>query len=171
MAQRILVINDNQEILELFRLLLEDEAGYEVTLFSFAPHELEEIERVQPDLVIIDFLFGGEKLGWQLLQKMRMYRPTAAIPVIICTAALPEVRVIEGQLTSNGALLVAKPFDIDELLSAVERALTTLRHELVQRNRRVMLSEERVKAEIAGEGEPESADPPTKKRTRKPKRR
>ena len=49
MAQRILVINDTEDILEAFRLLLEGE-GYEVVLYSYAPHDLEEVRRVRPDL-------------------------------------------------------------------------------------------------------------------------
>ena len=127
MAKRILVINDTQEILELFREILE-EAGYDVVLYSYAPQELREIERIQPDLVILDFIFGREKAGWQLLQKMKMRRSTAKIPVIVCTAAIREVREIEGQLKSQGVGLVPKPFDIDDLLLEVQRALEDAPH-------------------------------------------
>lgn len=66
MPTRILVVNDTQEILEIFRDLLTEE-GYEVVLYSFAPHDLAEVERLHPDLVILDLVFGMEKLGWQLL--------------------------------------------------------------------------------------------------------
>jgi DNA-binding response OmpR family regulator len=45
-----------------------------------------------PDLAIIDFVLGGrEFMGWQLVQKMRMKAETAAMPIIICTAAKAEV--------------------------------------------------------------------------------
>ena len=44
MAARILVVNDTEEILEIFRELLGDE-GYEVVTYSYAPHDLAEIER------------------------------------------------------------------------------------------------------------------------------
>ncbi|MGH2502454.1 MAG: hypothetical protein ACRDID_08050 [Ktedonobacterales bacterium] len=52
-----------------------------------------------------------------------MRRSTAQIPVIICTAATHAVRDIEGYLTAHDIQLVPKPFDIDDLLRAVERAL------------------------------------------------
>ena len=122
MATRIMVINDTQEILELFREILEPE-GYEVILYSFAPNELQEIEHHQPDLIILDLIFGLEKTGWQLLQKLRMRRSTQNIPVIVCTAAIQAVREMEGYLLAQGIKVVPKPFDLDALLAAVKEAL------------------------------------------------
>ena len=122
MATRILVVNDTQEILELFDELLTEE-GYEVVLYSQAIQDMREIERIKPDLIIVDYIFGGEKEGWQMVQKLRMRRSTAKIPLIICTAAVKEVREIEGYLTMKGIGLVPKPFDIDDLFAAVQTAL------------------------------------------------
>jgi DNA-binding response OmpR family regulator len=124
MATRILVINDTQEILELFDELLSEE-GYEVVLYSQAIQDMAEIERIKPDLIIVDYIFGGEKSGWQMVQKLRMRRTTAKIPLIICTAAVREVREIEGFLRMKGIGLVAKPFDIEDLLEAIRTALRT----------------------------------------------
>jgi len=62
MANRIMVVNDTQEILDLFRLILEEE-GYEVVQYSYAIQDMLEVERVQPDLMIIDLIFGREKVG------------------------------------------------------------------------------------------------------------
>jgi DNA-binding response OmpR family regulator len=124
MAARILVINDTQEILELFDELLREE-GYEVVLYSQAIQDMREIERIKPDLIIIDYVFGGEKTGWQMVQKLRMRRDTARIPLIICTAAVREVREIEGFLRMKGISLVPKPFDIEDLLEAIRTGLQT----------------------------------------------
>jgi CheY-like chemotaxis protein len=74
-------------------------------------------------LLILDYIFNHEDIGWQLLQKLKMNRSTASIPVIICTAAVNKVREMEGYLQSKGIGLVLKPFDIDDLLEAVRRAL------------------------------------------------
>ncbi len=123
MAARIMVINDTQEILELFRDLLTSE-GYEVSLYSYGVHDMKEVERVAPDLIIIDYLIGDERTGWQMLQKLKMTRSTAAIPIIVCTAALNQVKEIEGWLTQKRITVVLKPFDVDDLLAAVARALT-----------------------------------------------
>lgn len=124
MGTRILVINDTQEILEMFRMLLEDE-GYEVILSSYPMQKVQEIEQINPQLIILDFIFGERKLGWQMLQLLKMQRSTARIPIIICTAAESAVRDQEGYLVSQGIQIVYKPFDIDVLLLAVTRALET----------------------------------------------
>jgi DNA-binding response OmpR family regulator len=124
MPSRILVVNDTQEILELFQDLLTDE-GYEVALYSYAIQDIEEIERVKPDLIILDYIMGGEAIGWQLLQKLKMKRSTATIPVIVCTAAVNAIQEMEGYLKSKNIGVVLKPFDIDDLLGAVHRALDT----------------------------------------------
>ncbi len=124
-ARRILVVNDTQEILDLFREILEED-GYEVFLYSYAFHDLAEVKRIKPDLIILDYLIGGEQYGWQMLQKLKMDRQTATIPVIICTAARRELADMEGHLKAKGVSIVLKPFDIDDLLLQVGAAWATL---------------------------------------------
>jgi len=122
--KRIVVINDTKEILELFRDVLEGELGHEVILMSFAPDELSRIVDSDPDLLIIDFVIGDREMeGWQLLQKMRMHRATAGIPIVACTAAVKQVRESEAYLLEQGIEVVLKPFTIEQLESAVQRAL------------------------------------------------
>src|SRR5437667_1520134 len=127
MAARILVVNDTQEILELFRLLLEEE-GYEVILSGFPIQQISDVERINPDLIILDFVFGDKKTGWQMLQMLKMQRSTAIIPVIVCTAALDMVREQEGYLVSQGVHVVFKPFDLDHLETNVKQLLASHEH-------------------------------------------
>ena len=138
-GRRVLVVNDTQEILELFEDILKP-MGLDVILMSFAPRELDRIREAQPDLVILDFVFGEkELLGWQLLQKLKMDRTLAAVPVIVCTAALRMVNELQGYLTEQGVVVVVKPFNIDQLEEAVRNAFTVassaggLRHGQAQR--------------------------------------
>ena len=128
MGKRILVVNDTEEILQIFLDILAPE-GYDVVLYSYAINDMDEVQRIKPDLVILDLIFGQEKTGWQMLQKMRMTRATATIPVIVCTAATKEVREIQGYLQAKGVSLVPKPFDIDDLLAAVKRAFELYGHD------------------------------------------
>jgi DNA-binding response OmpR family regulator len=116
--RHILVVNDTQEILDLFRDILEEE-GYRVSLSTFTFRDLDDIVALQPDLIILDFMIGGEDYGWQLLQKTKMNRTTAKIPIIVCTAALQLARELEGHLKEKGVGIVLKPFDIDDLLREV----------------------------------------------------
>ena len=121
-GKHVLVVNDTEEIIELFRDILEG-MGHRVTATSYAPEDLEEIKKVGPELVILDLIMGGEKQGWQLAQKMRMSRETEAIPIIICTAATEDVREQEGWLAANAIKVVLKPFSIEDLELAVTKAL------------------------------------------------
>ena len=127
MTQRILVVNDTQEILELFRMILEGE-GYDAILSGFPIQQIHDVEEINPDLIILDFVFGDQKTGWQMLQMLKMQRSTAIIPVIVCTAALDMVREQEGYLVSQGVHLVFKPFDIDHLMANVKQLLEAHEH-------------------------------------------
>jgi len=119
-----MVINDTEEILELFRQILHEEAGYDVILSSFEPQMLEHIKAENPDLVISDHVFGEEKVGWQFVQKMKMDRETANVPIIICSGAVKELKEMEGYLVSKNIGILYKPFDIDELLNLVDKKLS-----------------------------------------------
>jgi len=122
-GKRVLVVNDTQEILELFDDLL-GELGFEVLLMGFAPRELQRVRDAKPDLIVLDLIFGaGETLGWQLLQKIKMDRSLERIPVVVCTAALKTVSELEGYLTEQGVVVVIKPFNVDQLEEAVLKAL------------------------------------------------
>jgi CheY-like chemotaxis protein len=118
------VVNDTQEILELFQDILEP-MGLEVVLMSYAPRELDRIRKVEPDLIILDFLMGErELLGWQLLQKLKMDRSLDSIPIVACTAAVKAVQEQQGYLTEQGVIVVLKPFNVDQLEEAVRSALS-----------------------------------------------
>ena len=58
-----------------------------------------------------------------MLQKLRMYRPTEHLPVVVCTAAIALVRELEGHLHSKNIAVVLKPFDLDELADVIRTAL------------------------------------------------
>lgn len=118
----ILVINDTQEVLEVMQELLQDE-GYKVTIHSTAIRDLQKLQEIGPDLLILDHLMGDEEYGWQMIQKIRLNRELAALPIIVCTAALKMVKELEGHLKAKSITVVLKPFDIDDLLAAIASAL------------------------------------------------
>lgn len=128
MAARILVVNDTQEILELFQMILAEEMGYDVVLAGFPIQNIDDVERIRPDLIILDLVFEDEKAGMQMLQMLKMKRSTAAIPVLICTAAVNAVREQEGYLVSQGVHVLYKPFDIEHLMTHVKQLLESDEH-------------------------------------------
>lgn len=123
---RILVINASLDILNLFYDILDGQ-GYEVELSNYTFEGVGTVERLQPDLVILDFIREGQKEEWQLLQMLKMYEKTASIPIILCTAALFIFREQEDYFRSKNILLLFKPFVKDDLLGAVRQMLPTSR--------------------------------------------
>jgi CheY-like chemotaxis protein len=122
-SKHILVVNDTEEILDLFRDILEG-MGHRMTAWSFSPDDLAKVTELQPDLIILDLMIGPTELqGWALLQKLRMSRPTEDIPVIVCTAATNWVREQEGWLAANAVKVVMKPFKVAHLEHAIRQAL------------------------------------------------
>ena len=147
-ARHILVVNDTEEILDLFRDIIEG-LGHRMTAWSFSPDDLAKVTEIEPDLVILDLMLGPTELqGWALLQKMRMSPPTENIPVIVCTAATNWVREQEGWLAANAIKVVLKPFKVQHLEHAVRQALALPS---------VAASAELVESERAGDEDPRAS--------------
>lgn len=126
--KHILVINDDPAILSLFQELLGEE-GYQVTLDKFGRQTgelLETIRELTPDLVVMDFIIGGEDSGWQLLQATKMDRETRDTPVIVCTGAVRQITELSDHLDAMGVHVVIKPFDIDHLLEVIAKTWASL---------------------------------------------
>ena len=78
---------------------------------------------MKPDLLIADFLFGHDPLGWQLVQMLRMDAATVDMPIVVCSAAAKQIEEIGAHLDEMGIGVVLKPFDVDTLLAEVSRVL------------------------------------------------
>ena len=120
MAKRIMVVNDTQEILDLFQALLTNE-GYEVSLHAYGKREIAEVTELAPDLIISDWPpLDREMYGWQFIQMLKMSPQTAHIPVVVCTTNLQSIQQNQTWLATKGVRVVAKPFELHELLGAIE---------------------------------------------------
>ncbi len=118
----VLVLDGEPSIQGLFQEVLE-EAGYRVSVIGGLGVNLAAIRGVEPDLVVLDLVFGKEDLGWQVLEQVRKDPDTAGIPVVVCTGATHVLRRVEDRLTSRGIRVLTKPFDVDELLDTVGESL------------------------------------------------
>jgi len=119
--RHILAGEDSPVILNLFRDILEEE-GYRVTLSS-SPLDLDTVKQIDPDLVIINHMLDeGEGSGWDLLQALKEDDATSVLPVVVCTGAVQKVQAGRALLRDLGALLVLKPFNIDDLIGTINTA-------------------------------------------------
>jgi DNA-binding response OmpR family regulator len=116
-GKTIVVVNDSPELLELAELLLRDE-DFDVKVALMGTGALELIRTTMPDLVILDVRLPDVS-GWDILQALKLDPKTNAIPVLVCSAAVQELRSLEGQLARMGVEVLIKPFAIDTLLDKV----------------------------------------------------
>jgi DNA-binding response OmpR family regulator len=119
MPRRILAIDANESIHELYREILTD-AGFDVCIRPYILLGRDEIARLQPDLAILDYVPGDEQPGWQTLQNLQMWR--ASLPIIVCTTWLRFSQKVAGAGSENVRFL-PKPFDVDELLDTIRTLL------------------------------------------------
>lgn len=120
---RISVVNDNADFLELMAAILDEDAGYAVSLFDGSRTSVEELADSSPDLIIIDLLLGGAS-GWELVALSRADERLSDIPIVVCSADVTALRDRAGELEQVANLhVLEKPFSIDEVTGLVQRLL------------------------------------------------
>lgn len=117
----VVIMNDSPELLEVMQDVLEDE-GYRVTILAEALTDMQKLAEYTPDVLILDLLFRGEARGLQVVQAIRLTRPLAALPIILCTAAIREMREMADYFQSQQVTVLFKPFDLDSFITSVARA-------------------------------------------------
>lgn len=122
MSRRILVIDDDEALLELFQLILETE-GYAVSLSNGNDEEVQHIEALDPSLIILDARLGQDDDGFVLVEQLKLYPPTKHIPLILCSAAVEKIREHEDTLRQRDISVLYKPFELDDLLQVIEGRL------------------------------------------------
>ena len=118
----ILVVNASLNVLNLFHDIL-DEQGYEVELSNYAFEGIHTIERLQPDLLILDFEREGRPEEWQLLKMIKMSEKTEKIPIVLCMAPLHIFFDKEEHFRQKNIRLLFAPMEKDEILAAVGQML------------------------------------------------
>ncbi|MBS7566421.1 response regulator transcription factor [Mucilaginibacter sp. Bleaf8] len=116
MALKILVIEDDQDILDILEYVLKDD-GYEV-ISSLSSSIIADIESIQPDLILLDEWLKAEERGSELCRQLKTCPNTADIPVLILSAVNP-IELVATEAMADG--YIKKPFDIDELSRNVRR--------------------------------------------------
>lgn len=119
---RIMVINNSDNILAMFRKILEAD-DCEVFLHLFINSDLRDVAKIQPDLIILDYYVGREGVGWEFLQLLKMEDSTATVPVLVCTTAIRLAHEIAGYLATKRVSVLRKPFERTDLVNAVHVAL------------------------------------------------
>jgi two-component system, OmpR family, alkaline phosphatase synthesis response regulator PhoP len=123
-APLIVAVDDDQVILDLYREVLEEDEGYRVITCRIQEDAVACVRRERPDLVILDLRLGFSFGGWDVSQALANDPATAAIPIILSTAAGPSLLEPPPTLRHTPLAVLNKPFPIEDLLAAVKTALT-----------------------------------------------
>jgi CheY-like chemotaxis protein len=122
----ILVLNSSEAFLQLMQELLTEE-GYRITTDTKVGETTDEVIAINPDLVIVDFVWVSDQSGWQFMQLLKLDPRTRHIPAILCTAGVQEAEKLRPHLEAKGICIVYKPFDLDDILAAIKSQLVALR--------------------------------------------
>jgi DNA-binding response OmpR family regulator len=114
----ILIIDDDPDVLQLLRLMLETE-GFDAVLAPDGPTGLRRLAEQPPDVVLLDIMMPGMD-GWQVLQALATHPdPPAVVVVSAKTASSDRSRAFE--LGATGYL--CKPFSPEDLVRSIDDAL------------------------------------------------
>ncbi len=120
----IAVVNDDTTFLRLMDELLRGEEGYKVSTSFVGSEAYRFVRDLQPDLVVLDLVFGGNaEEGWRTLDLLTLDPLTRHIPVIVCSAASVQLQDHSDWLARFDVEVLRKPFDLDTLLDMVTRIL------------------------------------------------
>jgi two-component system phosphate regulon response regulator PhoB len=120
MAERILLVDDEPDLLELVRVNLE-QAGYLVESAEGGREALATLRRSPPDLVILDLMLPDVS-GTEICRQVRADQHLSEVPIIMLTAKADEVdRVVGLELGADD--YVTKPFSPRELTLRVRAVL------------------------------------------------
>jgi DNA-binding response OmpR family regulator len=117
MAEKILVIDDEETTVQLISILLE-RRGYEVIKAYRAEDGLRKAYRTHPDLVLLDIMMP-EMDGWEVCRRLR---ELSDVPIIFLTAR-SEIRDVVKGLEMGADDYIVKPYDNDELVARVRAHL------------------------------------------------
>ncbi|SFS82917.1 response regulator [Mucilaginibacter polytrichastri] len=115
MAKRILILDDDQQILDVVSFLLID-SGYDVQTLDSGEQIFSIIEQFHPDLVLMDVMLANMD-GRVICKDLKEFEGTNGIPIILISGTHDLAESLHQIGAPNDFL--SKPFDIDVLLSKI----------------------------------------------------
>jgi DNA-binding response OmpR family regulator len=119
MSKKIMILDDDSDILEILTLILSD-AGYEVRALENGETIKEQIGDFQPDLLMMDVMLGAMD-GRIICSKIKNDPSTANLPIILISGTHDLAQSLDQPGAPDD--FVAKPFDMQQLLARIARQL------------------------------------------------
>jgi len=120
MPKKILVVDDEKDIVEMLKYNLEKE-GYTVFTALNGKRAIEQAQENKPNLILLDIMMP-EMDGWEVCKQLMKDEKTSTIPVIFLTAKGSEVDEVVG-LELGADDYIVKPISIRKLIARIKTAL------------------------------------------------
>ena len=120
MQKKILVVEDNSELLELMRLGLK-QAGFRIATASNGVDALKSARSAAPDLIVLDLVLP-ELDGFAVCERLRKDEATASVPVIVLTGLSSEFSRF-ASIESGADEYVMKPVGTEDLVAKIRALL------------------------------------------------
>ncbi len=117
----VVCIEDEPEMITLIKAIL-NRRGYDVVGAGNGREGLETIERIKPDVILLDLMMPGMD-GWEVYQKLKANEATSQIPVIVVTAKAQSIDKMLGLHIAKVDDYIAKPFSPQELVESIAKVL------------------------------------------------
>lgn len=118
----IAVVNDDTTFLDLMGFLIA-ERGWKSLILREAGPAFEQLKEAMPNVIIVDIRMENPDAGWAIMELLTLDPATRHIPLIVCSAAMFDLRSKEDWLNAHSIDVLPKPFDIDDLYRCLDRAL------------------------------------------------
>lgn len=117
MKEKILILDDDKDILEILTIILT-ESGYEIRTLNCGDSIFEELIQFEPNILLMDIMIAGMN-GLSICREIKENALTRSLTVIMISAS----HDLDKCLGLPGAPddFLAKPFEIDYLLNKIEK--------------------------------------------------
>ncbi len=116
MREKILLIDDELDIIEFLKLLLGD-IGYDIITATNGREGLTKVLKENPDLILLDVMMP-QMNGWEVCELIKANPSSKNTPVIMLTAKSDLSNKVKGmQVGATG--YITKPFELDKIISQI----------------------------------------------------
>ena len=127
MSKKILIIDDDQEIVESIKIVLESK-NYEVIFANSAKVGLEKANESSPDLIILDVMMEKSNSGFEVARELKGNDKSKNIPILMLTAIKDQKQLDFKDTAGDETWLPVdeycdKPLKSDDLVAKVEKLL------------------------------------------------
>lgn len=119
MAKRILVVDDEPDLLTMMGLRLEA-AGFDVLKAASGEEAMDILHKISPDLILLDLLLPKMQ-GREVCKKLKADNKFKRIPIIVFTASMTHISDKTEEMGADDYLL--KPFEPEDLLFKIKRLI------------------------------------------------